>query len=767
MMGLSQRKLSPESRVPPTLAVSALSCTDHAVEHDCQYQVAWAINPHMTIGAVEFRAAVAEHEHFVRTLEELGATIIRLPFVHGAYDSVFTKDSALLLSRRGIRRALLARLRYPERQREQAARAAFYERYGCEVVCEAAGPSWEGGDIVMLPSGEGMFLGHGWRSGREAASWLERHADVPVWPLELCDPHLYHLDMALTILPDGTALVCESALTPEAMRTIERSPGIRHVVRVPREAALAFGLNVVPIGDTIVCGRHVPGVEAVVTELGYRYHVVPLEQFHLAGGSAACLVATVHRDPQEARRTIPPTPTRGTMDIYGSIFRSVLFPVWERRIRQRPVIERWAELKRTQWASLDELRAIQSRELRRLVEHAYENVPFYRDRFDAAGVTPADIRTPEDLRKLPVLRRADLCSRNGERESRVAPLPSIRKQTSGTTGEPLRFGFEPDSEHWRRAVMYRGYEWAGYRPGDRALHFWGAPMPTEPPWKTRMKVALDRRFHRDLYIPCAVMSDDRLLDVVRVIERMQPQVLICYAQAGAELARFINRRGLRTWQTIPVITGAERLLPRDRADLQEAFGPSVFDVYGCREVMMIGAECEAHDGFHLSMENLIVEILVTEDGVQRPAREGETGEVVFTDLHNLAMPFIRYANGDIATAGPTRRCSCGRTLPRIQSVQGRLSETLRDGNGSAVSGIALSFLFHDVSDFVRQFQAVQHKDRSVTIKVVQAEQLPPAALEQIRLNGARLLSGVDVRVDIVPELPRSPAGKHHLVVVEQ
>jgi phenylacetate-CoA ligase len=170
---------------------------------------------------------------------------------------------------------------------------------------------------------------------------------------------------------------------------------------------------------------------------------------------------------------------------------------------------------------------------------------------------------------------------------------------------------------------------------------------------------------------------------------------------------------------------------------------------------------------HVSMENLVVEIVVNDHGRQRLAREGESGEVVFTDLHNLAMPFIRYANGDIATAGPTRRCSCGRTLPRIQSIQGRTSETLRDASGAAVSGLALSFLFHDIAGAINQFQAVQHKDRSVTISIVLAEQLPQTTLDEIRKNGARLLSGCDVRVNVVPALPRNPAGKHNLVVVER
>jgi phenylacetate-CoA ligase len=454
------------------------------------------------------------------------------------------------------------------------------------------------------------------------------------------------------------------------------------------------------------------------------------------------------------------------MDLYASLFRTALFPLWETHVRRRPVLERIQHLTRTQYLSLDELVSLQSTALTRLLEHAYHHVPFYRDQFASRGLTPADIRTASDLDKLPIVRRADLRTAGNTRESTAYPIPTIRKQTSGTTGEPLLFGFEHDSEDWRRAIRYRGYAWAGYEPGDLALHFWGAPLPTEPPLATRAKIYLDRRLRRELFIPCAVMTDKHLDAVVSVIRTRKPKILVTYSQAGAELARYINQHNLRTWDALPTITGAEQVTPRDRADLTQAFGP-VFDVYGCREVMMIAGECEVHDGLHTSMENLVVEIAVTENGRTRPAREGETGEVVLTDLHNLAMPFIRYANGDIATAGPTIRCACGRSLPRLRSVQGRLSETLRDGNGALISGVTLSNVFYDVSSAVRQFQIVQHRDRSVTIRLVPTEELPSNALMKIRYSASRMLAGIDVRVEVVPALPRSDAGKHRLVVVER
>ena len=284
--------------------MSEVRCHPHSVRNvdECRFRVAGGTSPHMPPWRdVDIDRAERQHELLRRALIELGAEVTLLPFVHGAHDSVFIKDPALLLARRSRKYALLARLLHPERQRERTARARCYAQQGYEVVCDDHGAPWEGGDIVMLPSGDGLFLGHGFRSRREASAWLERQVGVPVWPLELCDPHLYHLDMVLSMLPDGTALVCPDALTPDSLRLLEHVRGIHRVIRVRRESALDFSLNLVVIGRTIVLGAHDPGIEALVRTLGYRTLVVPLGQFHLAGGSAACLVAAVHRDPVEAR----------------------------------------------------------------------------------------------------------------------------------------------------------------------------------------------------------------------------------------------------------------------------------------------------------------------------------------------------------------------------------------------------------------------------------------------------------------------------------
>lgn len=264
----------------------------------CAFQIAWAINPHMHVGAAHARHAVRQHGTFVRTLESSGAITLPVPFVHGAFDSVFSKDNAVIVERaHGTIEALLARPRHPERRIEQRARAAAFAGLGVEVSAAAELPL-EGGDIVMLPGAAGAFLGHGFRSSPRAADELERFLDREVTSLELRDPRLYHLDMALSVLDDGTALVCDEALTPAGRRAVERHSGVSSILRVPLEEALRFGVNLVQVGRTVIWGADAPLTTRALQARGYRVVRVALDQFHHAGGSAACLVSRIH--PQSA-----------------------------------------------------------------------------------------------------------------------------------------------------------------------------------------------------------------------------------------------------------------------------------------------------------------------------------------------------------------------------------------------------------------------------------------------------------------------------------
>jgi phenylacetate-CoA ligase len=369
------------------------------------------------------------------------------------------------------------------------------------------------------------------------------------------------------------------------------------------------------------------------------------------------------------------------MDLYRPLLEKVLFPTFE-AARGRPTVPLLQFLRGSEHWSLDALHELQVGLLRRLVRHAATHTAHYRALLADRGLLPEDFATVDDLRHLPLLDRDEA---RRTLDARTAAMPRVvMEQAIDRTvpasvpapgaAAPVMVRYNAEARHWHDASRLRSYGWAGYRVGMRTLHYWGEPAARG--LLARGKLALERRMKRDLYLDCVVRSEYALAEAVRRLQAFEPEVIIAYAAGAAALARHVNDNGLRTWRDIPVIIAAERLWPHDRNQIADAFGPA-FETYGSREVMLIGSECEAHDGLHTAMENLIVELVVREPtGGVRAARPGEVGEVAITDLHNLACPMIRYITGDVAVARAESRCACGRGLASIEPLDGRVIEPL-------------------------------------------------------------------------------------------
>lgn len=447
------------------------------------------------------------------------------------------------------------------------------------------------------------------------------------------------------------------------------------------------------------------------------------------------------------------------MDAYGRLLGGALLPAWE-AVRRRPTLGRLRHLEETQWLSLDALVELQTKALRQVLAHASRHVPYYRERF--AGVDVETVKAPGDLLRLPLLTRQDAQQSEQTRRSTVPPFVDISKATSGTLGMPLSFGYERDSETWRTAIRLRSYGWAGYRPGVRAYHFWG-PGAAPKGWR-KTKLQLDRVLRRDLYADCTVRSAERLDAAIEQVRRFRPDVIVCFSSAGAALARRVNETGARTWKTIPVICGAEALTPPDRKAMEEAFGPAVFETYGSREVMLMASECDRHDGLHIAMENVVVELIVREGDHVRHAAPGEVGEVAVTDLHNHAMPFIRYLNGDRAVAGDAAVCGCKRQLLRLKSIEGRVTATLQDATGAPVAGLFVHALLAHVGHAFRGFQAVQHKDGTVTLRLVKSDRFDEQAHKYLLDGFETYLKGTPVKSEFLDDIPAGRSGKRQVIL---
>lgn len=257
----------------------------------------------MKLGAVKEKLALSQHAFFKETLESLGAEVLEMPFVHGAYDSVFAKDSAVLRQSGSERHAYLANPRHQMRQKETLDRELVLESLGFRFLGRSE-KIFEGGDLLMLPGHRRGFLGYGFRSDRAAAKGLEDFLNSEIVPLELRDPYFYHLDTALALTSVDTAhshssetvaFAYPEAFTKSSWQRLLADPDIGRVIPVSREAAMLFGLNWVEVGGSVLLGRWVPSIATALRSLGKVPVLTPLDQFQLAGGSSACLTLPLHQ----------------------------------------------------------------------------------------------------------------------------------------------------------------------------------------------------------------------------------------------------------------------------------------------------------------------------------------------------------------------------------------------------------------------------------------------------------------------------------------
>jgi phenylacetate-CoA ligase len=415
------------------------------------------------------------------------------------------------------------------------------------------------------------------------------------------------------------------------------------------------------------------------------------------------------------------------------------------------------ELKQSQWLSPADLRELQERKLRRLVHHAYHHVAYYRQAMDDRGLKPGDVATLDDLRHLPLLEKPevrenlyfDLLSDNHDKR-RI-----LKVATSGSTGEPFVCYADQHQLEIRWAATQRSLEWTGWRFGDRQARLWHQTIGMT--WHQVVRERLDAWLSRRIFIPAFEMSEARLSEALTRLERHRPVLVDGYAECFNYLARYLRGRRLPGMGPRGIVSSAQVLPDDSRQAIEEAFGTKVFDKYGSREFSGIAYECEAHQGHHVVGESYVVEVL--RDG--RPAGPGELGEVVVTDLNNFCMPFIRYRIGDLAVAtDPAEPCPCGRGLPRLGRIEGRVQSMIVGADGAVVPGSLFPHLFKDYDYVIRQFQVVQETPGAVVLKVVKGPRFDEAVFTELLAELRRYL-GQNMHIDVafVDEIPMVRTGK--------
>lgn len=442
------------------------------------------------------------------------------------------------------------------------------------------------------------------------------------------------------------------------------------------------------------------------------------------------------------------------------LYRKWLIPGFETGWKRRKTFHYWSALEQSQWLAPDELQAYQVGNLRNLLAYCEQNSPYYQQQWKARKLRAQDISTVEDLQRLPIMTRATM------RDQAALICPSnfvhdaVFKSTGGSSGMPLRFSIDADSNDRRVAASFRGYGWAGAAPGTKQCHLWGVPLGKRTLFSRCKEHLYSRLLYRREILNTFDYTTQSAEYFVSRINRHRPRNLVAYTSPLAMLARDIEDRGLRVHQPESIIVGAEKLHPFQRRQIERTFGAPVFETYGSREFTLIGAECEFHTGLHITSELLIVEVV---DGQGQPVADGEEGDVLVTDLFNRATPFVRYKLGDRAIAG-FDYCRCGRGLPVLRSVAGRELDILQMADGRHLPGEFFPHLLKDVPA-IREFRVVQQRCNTVNLELVVNGQWNEGVEATLRSTITRQLGpATDLQIVLRDQLQLTPSGKRQVVV---
>jgi phenylacetate-CoA ligase len=316
------------------------------------------------------------------------------------------------------------------------------------------------------------------------------------------------------------------------------------------------------------------------------------------------------------------------------------------------------------------------------------------------------------------------------------------------------FYLDRDRKCSRAAATVRHNRWAGWDVGDKAALLWGAPRDRPPTnWRGRLRGLLLRE---PLWLDTGYVTESELAAFHAALHRYRPKIIQAYARSAVMFARYLQAQNLRAYRPKAIVTSAELLEPAEREVLEQVFGCPVFNRYGCREVSVIASECNAHTGLHVMAEGLYVEV----ETPQGPAAPGEMGSILVTDLLNYAMPLIRYRIGDMGSwaAG---QCPCGRTLPRLDNVAGRVTDFLVGCDDRLVSGVFLATYVVAQRPSLGQVQIHQGRPAAVTYRVKPGRGFRPVEDKDYLSSTTRQYLGerAEVDVQIVDDLPNESSGK--------
>ncbi|WP_394676737.1 phenylacetate--CoA ligase family protein [uncultured Sphingobacterium sp.] len=371
------------------------------------------------------------------------------------------------------------------------------------------------------------------------------------------------------------------------------------------------------------------------------------------------------------------------------------------------------ELLRTDKASVAEIKQIQEKKFAELLDFTFGYSPYYKRKFKELGITRDDIRSLDDLGKLPILEKVELRTHADEINSTFKFDKVFLSETSGTSGQPLKFIKNEEWDSMNRAAIYRGYSWFGVKPWEKNGYFWGYNLAEKDKRKINLLDRLQNRFRIFSYKEEEIVSFTKKL--------LNADYLEGYSSMIYEVAKRINKfPTLEKPKKLKLIKGtSEKIYDNYQEETIKAFGSKIVSEYGAAEAGIIAFECP-HGSMHINSENVIVEVI--------------DGEIIVTNLISKSFPILRYRLGDKVTlADPNFKCACGRKHPVILDVLGRVGKNII-GKENSYPSLTLYYVFKNLAlnkNVTLNYQAVQHEKGKSILKI---EQNSPEYFEDINVE---------------------------------
>ena len=426
----------------------------------------------------------------------------------------------------------------------------------------------------------------------------------------------------------------------------------------------------------------------------------------------------------------------------------------------RPTFALLERLERLADESLETRRTAQREALNGFLAQVLRHSPWHARRLEDAGLA-GRIRegtvTPADLQQLPTMDRTDARLHADAMRWPQVPGGALPYSTGGSSGEPLQFHVGRARQAADAACRLHARGAFGLAPGSREAFLWGAPL--EWARRDRVKQARDALVNHRLW-NAFQMTPDAMDAWRRELERWRPAVLYGYASSLARFARHLAQRGVPC--EIPglrlVCTTGEPLAETDRALLESTFGVAVANEYGCRDGGLIAHDTPT-DRLRIFTDCMLVELL---DADGAPVAPGETGEIVLTNFHSQAQPFLRYRTGDRALRPATEEPDD--PLESLAEVLGRTTDFLVASDGTVMHALAALYVLREIPGLAA-FQCEQFSRHDIELRLVAGPGFAPASLTTITAGlQARLGRDVAIRMQLLDSLPVLASGKHRVVI---